>query len=118
KAFDFSDVAFLVPNRFEHGYGLSPEIVRIAAGQDPALIVTVDNGISSVAGVAEAKSRGIPVLVTDHHLPGDALPQAAVIVNPNLKGSRFPSRHLAGVGVAFYLMAALGRFLERQGLAG
>ncbi len=118
RAFDFSDVDFLVPNRFEHGYGLSPEIVRVAARQDPALIVTVDNGISSVAGVAEAKSRGISVLVTDHHLPGDALPQAAVIVNPNLKGSRFPSRNLAGVGVAFYLMAALGRFLERQGLSG
>jgi single-stranded-DNA-specific exonuclease len=101
--------------RFEFGYGLSPEIVRIAAGSSPGLLVTVDNGISSLAGVEEANRLGIPVLVTDHHLPGTELPEAAVIVNPNMPGSCFPSRNLAGVGVAFYVMAALGRRLEREG---
>jgi single-stranded-DNA-specific exonuclease len=114
----FADVGYLVPNRFEFGYGLTPEIVRIAAESSPALLVTVDNGISSLTGVEEANRLGIPVLVTDHHLPGDELPDAAVIVNPNLPGSRFPSRNLAGVGVAFYLMAALGRRLDKEGLKG
>ena len=118
RKFGFSDVGYLVPNRFEFGYGLTPEIVRIAAESSPALLVTVDNGISSLAGVEEANRLGIPVLVTDHHLPGGELPDAAVIVNPNLPGSRFPSRNLAGVGVAFYLMAALGRRLDKEGLKG
>ncbi len=116
--FGFADVGYLVPNRFEFGYGLTPEIVRIAAESSPALLVTVDNGISSLAGVEEANRLGIPVLITDHHLPGSELPDAAVIVNPNLPGSRFPSRNLAGVGVAFYLMAALGRRLDKEGLKG
>lgn len=97
----FSSVDFLVPNRFEFGYGLTPEIVALAATRSPTLIVTVDNGISSIAGVAEARSRGIAVLITDHHLPGEVTPSADVIVNPNLPGSQFASRALAGVGVAF-----------------
>ena len=118
REFGFKDVDYLVPNRFEFGYGLTPEIVRVAAESSPGLLVTVDNGISSLAGVEEANRLGIPVLVTDHHLPGSELPDAAVIVNPNLPGSRFPSRNLAGVGVAFYLLAALGRRLERDGLKG
>jgi single-stranded-DNA-specific exonuclease len=117
REFGFSDVEYLVPNRFEYGYGLSPEIVRVAAERSPALLITVDNGVSSVAGVAEANQLGIPVLVTDHHLPGNELPDAAVIVNPNLDGSQFPSRNLAGVGVAFYLMARVGRMLQEQGMA-
>jgi len=118
RAFGFEDVDYLVPNRFEFGYGLSPEIVRVATKNSPALIVTVDNGISSIAGVREAKKAGIAVLVTDHHLPAEELPDADVIVNPNLTDSRFASRNLAGVGVAFYLMAALGRALEQQGREG
>lgn len=118
RDFGFRDVDYLVPNRFRFGYGLSPEIVAVAARSAPGLIVTVDNGISSIAGVDAARSAGIEVLVTDHHLPGAVLPAAAVIVNPNLPGSRFPSRNLAGVGVAFYVLAALGRALEERGLAG
>ena len=118
REFGFTDVDYLVPNRFEYGYGLSPEIVRVAAERKPALLITVDNGISSNAGVAEAQRLGIPVLVTDHHLPGAELPDAAVIVNPNLPGSEFPSKYLAGVGVAFYLMARVGRMLQEQGVAG
>ncbi|HLY52117.1 MAG TPA: DHH family phosphoesterase, partial [Steroidobacteraceae bacterium] len=114
----FSSVDFLVPNRFEFGYGLTPEIVALAAGRSPTLIVTVDNGISSHAGVAAARTRGIDVLITDHHLPGAELPDANVIVNPNLSGSRFGSRTLAGVGVAFYTMAALERRLAQEGGAG
>lgn len=117
-AFGFSDVEYLVPNRFEYGYGLSPEIVQVAAQRKPALLVTVDNGVSSVAGVQAAKKLGMAVLVTDHHLPGSELPAADVIVNPNLDGSRFASRNLAGVGVAFYVAAALGRRLQQDGLAG
>lgn len=112
----FSDPLYLVPDRFRFGYGLSPEIVRVAAQRRPALIITVDNGISSLEGVAEARRLGIEVLVTDHHLPGAELPQAAVIVNPNLPGSRFGSRALAGVGVAFYLAAALTRELRERDL--
>jgi single-stranded-DNA-specific exonuclease len=107
----FADVEFLVPNRFEYGYGLTPEIVELAAARAPGLLVTVDNGISSNAGVAAARARGIEVLVTDHHLPGAELPAASVIVNPNIPGSHFPSRALAGVGVAFYVLAALVRRL-------
>ncbi|HEY5643512.1 MAG TPA: single-stranded-DNA-specific exonuclease RecJ [Woeseiaceae bacterium] len=118
REFGFRDVEYLVPNRFEYGYGLSRDIVRVAAAREPALLITVDNGISSIGGVAEANALGIDVLVTDHHLPGAALPEAAVIVNPNLPGSRFPSRNLAGVGVAFYLVACIGRLLEERGQAG
>lgn len=118
REFGFADVEYLVPNRFEFGYGLTPEIVRIAAERSPGLLITVDNGISSIEGVAEANSLGIPVLVTDHHLPGAELPAAEVIVNPNAGDGRFPSRNLAGVGVAFYLMAALGRAMEAAGQAG
>jgi single-stranded-DNA-specific exonuclease len=103
------NVSYLVPNRFRFGYGLTPEIVALAAERQPALIITVDNGISSHLGVAEAARRGIEVLITDHHLPPAELPAAAAIVNPNLSGSRFGSRALAGVGVAFYLMAAVAR---------
>jgi single-stranded-DNA-specific exonuclease len=118
RDFGFADVQYLVPNRFEFGYGLSPEIVKVAAGMSPQLIITVDNGISSIAGVREARDSGIEVLVTDHHLPATELPAADVIVNPNLPGSQFASRNLAGVGVAFYLMAALGRRLDSEGVAG
>ncbi len=114
KAWGFKSVDFLVPNRFEFGYGLTPEIVALAATRSPTLIVTVDNGISSIGGVAAARSRGIAVLITDHHLPGDQLPEANVIVNPNLPGSGFASRALAGVGVAFYVMAAVKRRLDEE----
>jgi single-stranded-DNA-specific exonuclease len=115
RAWGFAAVDFLVPNRFEFGYGLTPEIVGLAAERDPSLIVTVDNGISSNAGVAAARARGIQVLVTDHHLPGASLPDADVIVNPNVPGSRFGSRALAGVGVAFYVMAAVRREIDARG---
>jgi single-stranded-DNA-specific exonuclease len=118
RAFGFADVDYLVPNRFEFGYGLSPEIVAVAAESAPDLIVTVDNGISSIAGVRAARDAGMAVLVTDHHLPAEELPEANVIVNPNLAGSTFVSRNLAGVGVAFYVMAALGRALENSGNIG
>ncbi|HXW74300.1 MAG TPA: single-stranded-DNA-specific exonuclease RecJ [Steroidobacteraceae bacterium] len=117
SACGFASVDFLVPNRFQFGYGLTPEIVALAATRAPTLIVTVDNGISSNAGVAAARARGIDVLITDHHLPGPALPDANVIVNPNLRESRFGSRALAGVGVAFYVMAAVRRALDASGLA-
>ena len=111
----FEQPDFLVPDRFRFGYGLTPEIVRVAAERRPDLIVTVDNGISSLEGVAEARSLGIEVLVTDHHLPGRELPQAACIVNPNAPGNRFASKALAGVGVAFYVMAALTQALRKRG---
>ena len=114
----FSDVSYLVPNRFEFGYGLTPEIVEVAAERDPGLLLTVDNGVSSIEGVAEANRRGIEVLVTDHHLPGETLPDAASILNPNLHGNEFGSPNLAGVGVAFYLMAALARHLQDAGQEG
>jgi len=110
----FSAADFLVPNRFEFGYGLTPEIVALAAERSPTLIVTVDNGVSSHAGVTAARTRGMDVLITDHHLPAETLPDANVIVNPNLAGSRFGSRALAGVGVAFYVMAALERHLGQR----
>lgn len=112
----FPAVDFLVPNRFEYGYGLTPEIVALAATQSPALIITVDNGISSHAGVEAARQAGIETLITDHHLPAATLPAAAVIVNPNAPGESFPSKALAGVGVAFYVMAALTRKLQELGL--
>ncbi|MDO9240287.1 MAG: single-stranded-DNA-specific exonuclease RecJ, partial [Methylicorpusculum sp.] len=100
-------VSFVVPNRFEYGYGLTPEIVALVNQQSPDVIITVDNGISSIDGVEAAKALGIKVLVTDHHLPGDQLPAADAIVNPNLPGQLFPSKALAGVGVMFYVLLAL-----------
>ena len=109
------DISYLVPNRFEFGYGLSPEIVALAAEREPDLIVTVDNGISSHAGVATAQGLGISVLITDHHLPGDDLPPADVIVNPNQPGCHFPSKCLAGVGVMFYVLTALRAELRHRG---
>jgi single-stranded-DNA-specific exonuclease len=108
-------VSYLVPSRFAHGYGLSPPVVDAAAPLQPGLILTVDNGIASIAGVEHASRLGIPVLVTDHHLPGDRLPEAAAIVNPNQPGCPFPSKHLAGVGVVFYLLAALRAALRETG---
>jgi len=108
-------VDFIVPNRFEYGYGLTPEIVRLAALSGPDIIVTVDNGIASVEGVAEARRLGIEVLVTDHHLPGDSLPDALCIVNPNQPGCTFPSKNLAGVGVMFYVLLALRAELRTRG---
>lgn len=108
-------VEYIVPNRFEYGYGLTPEIVALAAERQPDWIVTVDNGIASVDGVAEASRRNIRVLVTDHHLPGDTLPDAACIINPNQPGCGFPSKHLAGVGVMFYVMLALRAEMRTRG---
>ena len=109
-----ADIAFLVPNRFEHGYGLTPEIVDLAANRKPQLIITVDNGIASVDGVARAAELGIEVLITDHHLPGEKLPRAACIVNPNQAGDSFASKHLAGVGVMFYVLMALRAELRNR----
>ncbi|GKX53663.1 single-stranded-DNA-specific exonuclease RecJ [Budvicia aquatica] len=114
RSMGFSRVNYLVPNRFEDGYGLSPEVVEQAAKLGAELIVTVDNGISSHAGVESAHAKGIQVLVTDHHLPGDTLPDAEAIINPNLTGCDFPSKSLAGVGVAFYLMLALRARLRQD----
>jgi single-stranded-DNA-specific exonuclease len=107
RLFGLKQVDYLVPNRFKYGYGLTPEIVAVAAESRPDLIITVDNGISSLAGVAAANERGIQVLITDHHLAGAALPTAAAIVNPNQPGDRFGSKALPGVGVIFYVMLAL-----------
>lgn len=115
KAFGHADVQHLVPNRFDFGYGLSPAIVDVAAGMQPDLIITVDNGIASIAGVERANEHGIPVIVTDHHLAGDQLPAAEAIVNPNQPGCDFPSKAIAGVGVAFYLMLALRAELRTRG---
>lgn len=108
-------VDYLVPNRFEFGYGLTPEIVEVALQREPQLLVTVDNGISSVEGVAAAKAAGLQVLVTDHHLPGHELPAADAIVNPNQPGCEFPSKNLAGVGVIFYVLMALRARLRELG---
>lgn len=108
-------VDFIVPNRFEYGYGLTPEIVRLAHGSNPDILITVDNGIASVEGVAEANRLGMQVLVTDHHLPGDVLPNALCIVNPNQPGCDFPSKNLAGVGVMFYVLLALRAVLRIRG---
>ena len=110
-------MSYLVPNRFEFGYGLSPAVVELAATRRPDVVITVDNGITSVEGVARANALGMEVLITDHHLPGPELPDARVIVNPNLPGEHFASKALCGVGVAFYVMAALARELDRRGLA-
>jgi len=110
-------VDFIVPNRFEYGYGLTPEIVALAATEKaPDVIITVDNGIASIDGVEEANRRGIEVVVTDHHLPGDALPSARVIVNPNQPDCGFPSKNLAGVGVMFYVLLALRAELRKRGV--
>lgn len=108
-------VDYLVPNRFEYGYGLTPEIVAVALERAPQLLITVDNGISSVEGVAAAKAAGLTVLVTDHHLPGSELPAADAIVNPNQPGCEFPSKALAGVGVMFYVLLALRARLRDMG---
>lgn len=110
-----TQVDYLVPNRFEDGYGLSPDVVDQAIAKGAQLIITVDNGVSSIEGVAAAKAKGLDVLVTDHHLPGDTLPDADAMVNPNLKECGFPSKSLAGVGVAFYLMLALRAHLQKKG---
>ncbi|WP_124551973.1 single-stranded-DNA-specific exonuclease RecJ [Methylophilus methylotrophus] len=109
-------VDFLVPNRFEYGYGLTPEIVALAATQQPEVILTVDNGIASIDGVAAAKALGMQVLITDHHLPGEQTPAADCIVNPNQRGCDFPSKHLAGVGVMFYVLIALRAELKQRGM--
>jgi single-stranded-DNA-specific exonuclease len=115
RRFGAAHADYLVPNRFEYGYGLTPEIVALAAERRPQLIITVDNGISSHAGVLAARERGIRVLVTDHHLPGASLPGADAILNPNLPGDAFPSKALAGVGVVFYLLTALRAHLREAG---
>lgn len=115
QAFGATTVNYLVPNRFSYGYGLSPEIVEFAAVDQPDLIVTVDNGISSHAGVERARELGIEVIITDHHLPGQTLPAAYAIVNPNQTGCAFQSKNLAGVGVAFYVMLALRAHLVEIG---
>lgn len=110
-------VDFIVPNRFEYGYGLTPEIVALAVREkSPDIIVTVDNGIASIDGVAEANRRGIDVVVTDHHLPADKLPAARVIVNPNQPDCGFPSKNLAGVGVMFYVLLALRAEMRKRGI--
>jgi single-stranded-DNA-specific exonuclease len=109
-------VDYLVPDRFKLGYGLSPELVDLAAGRKPDLLITVDNGIASVEGVARARALGIATLITDHHLPGAELPRADCIVNPNQAGCGFPSKALAGVGVMFYVMIALRAELRKRGL--
>ncbi len=115
RALGAARVEFIVPNRFDFGYGLSPEIVDLAARREPAVLVTVDNGVSSVAGVARANEHGIDVIVTDHHLPGDVLPDAYAIVNPNLPDSSFPSRSVAGVGVIFYVLSVVRSMLRDKG---
>jgi len=111
-----SQLSFIVPNRFVHGYGLTPELLdEIPQAQQPDLLLTVDNGISSIAGVELAKQRGMKVLVTDHHLPAEQLPNADAIVNPNQHGDLFPSKSLAGVGVGFYVLLGLRQYLREQG---
>lgn len=112
-----ANVDYLVPNRFEHGYGLTPEIVALAADtKSPDIIITVDNGIASLDGVAEARRRNIDVLITDHHLPAEKLPEANTIVNPNQPDCNFPSKHLAGVGVMFYVLLALRAEMRQRGI--
>lgn len=109
-------IDFIVPNRFEYGYGLTPEIVRLAKESTPDILLTVDNGIASVEGVAEAQRLGMQVLVTDHHLPGDTTPDAQCIVNPNQHGCDFPSKNLAGVGVMFYVLMAVRAEMRKRGM--
>ncbi|MBK5970876.1 single-stranded-DNA-specific exonuclease RecJ [Thiorhodovibrio winogradskyi] len=118
RALGAAEVDHLTPSRFADGYGLSPPVVDAAAARSPDLIVTVDNGIASIAGVERANALGIPVLITDHHLPGDSLPEAAAIVNPNQPDCGFPSKSLAGVGVMFYLLAATRACLRTRGWFG
>lgn len=108
-------VDYLVPDRFKLGYGLSLDVAKLAAEREPNVVITVDNGIASIEGVAELKARGIQVVITDHHLPGDVLPAADVIVNPNQPGCHFPSKALAGVGVMFYVALALRAELRQRG---
>jgi single-stranded-DNA-specific exonuclease len=115
RAMGMQHIDYIVPNRFEFGYGLTPEIVALAQQRHPDLIITVDNGISSVNGVKAAKEAGIKVLITDHHLPGAVLPEADAILNPNQHGCEFPSKNLAGVGVVFYLLSALRSRLRETG---
>lgn len=115
QAFGAKHVSYLVPNRFTYGYGLTPEIVLVAKAENPDLIITVDNGISSLAGIETANELGIDVIVTDHHLQGKELPKAVAIVNPNRTGDHFQSRSLAGVGVIFYVMIALRAALKTIG---
>lgn len=115
RSMGFSKVSYLVPNRFEFGYGLTPEIVEVAQAQKPDLLITVDNGIASHEGIARANALGMTVLVTDHHLPAATLPAAGCILNPNQHGCSFPSKALAGVGVVFYLMLALRTALRAAG---
>lgn len=115
RAFGCAHVDYIVPNRFEYGYGLTPEIVELAKGKNPDLIITVDNGISSIEGIESARDAGIKTLVTDHHLPGRELPAADAIVNPNQPGCEFPSKSIAGVGVIFYVMLALRSRLRDNG---
>ncbi len=117
RTLGFERVSYFVPNRFAFGHGLSAAVAELAAARGPEIVITVDNGITSVEGVARANALGLQVLITDHHLPGPALPAARAIVNPNLAGERFASKALCGVGVAFYLMAAVARELDRRGLA-
>ncbi len=115
RAMGFQNVDYIVPNRFEYGYGLTPEIVQLARGKAPDILITVDNGISSNEGVQVARALGMQVIITDHHLPGLELPLADAIVNPNQPGCDFPSKALAGVGVVFYVMAALRSALRDAG---
>ena len=115
RALGFTNIDYLIPNRFDYGYGLSPEIVDLAIGKGAQLLMTVDNGISSISGIAYAQQKGLKVLVTDHHLPAEQTPVADAIVNPNQAGCHFPSKNLAGVGVAFYVMLALRAFLSDKG---
>ena len=115
RAMGFQNVDYIVPNRFEYGYGLTPEIVQLARGKAPDILITVDNGISSNEGVQVARALGMQVIITDHHLPGLELPLADAIVNPNQPGCDFPSKSLAGVGVVFYVMAALRSALRDEG---
>ncbi len=115
RAMGATSVEYLVPNRFEYGYGLSPDIVEVAKQYRPNLLVTVDNGISSIEGVRAAKASGMKVLITDHHLAGSELPEADAIVNPNQPGCKFPFKNTAGVGVIFYVLCALRSELERRG---
>ncbi len=115
RAMGAAHVSYIVPNRFKHGYGLTPEVVEeVSQGRQVDLIITVDNGIASIAGVKAAQAKGIKVLVTDHHLPGETLPNAEAIINPNQHGDTFPSKHLAGVGVCFYLLLAMRQRLRQD----
>ncbi len=117
-AFGFDRVDYIIPDRARHGYGLSPEIVELAACREPDMLITVDNGVSSIAGVAAARAAGMRVLITDHHLPGESLPEADALINPNQPGCGFPWKNTAGVGVIFYVMAALRARLRETGWFG